>query len=173
MEDSIWKWKYSCSLLFVLFFTAQCGKEQKVLPAMTREGRNTFGFINSEGDVFADELQTDQIDYNKNSGILRFESSYEQRVWSASYLNEFNMSLQLIDSLNCFELKDVSYVRDNREFKLDTTHCFFEQTYFNPNRNILSGNFEMNMIEVDTFLTGDTLLSVYLSNGRFDIRYQD
>ena len=172
MVDLILKLRLSVSILFLLILFS-CEKQGHYLPAMTREGRNTIGFINTEGEVFGGA--THEIDYNSTEQLLSIIFLETKRVWSAEYLWRLDLELKYDELIDSFKFQNATYTAKLIDYTIDSLeYNNFEIKYFDKTMRILSGNFEFNMATVisysdTTYL--DTAHTEKITRGRFDIVY--
>ena len=172
MAGLIWKLQLSASMIFLLIF-ASCEKQGEYLPAMTREGRNTIGFKNAEGEIFGGS--THEIDYNGTEQLLSIVFLEKKRVWSVEYKWRLNLELKYNELIDSFQFYHATYTAKYYDYAIDT-NAFnnFEITYFNKTKRILSGNFEFNMaglISYDDTTYMDNDYTEKIQSGRFDIVY--
>lgn len=181
MADLILKLQSSVSTL-VLLILFSCEKQGHYLPAMTREGRNTIGYKMSDGTIFGGAITDGEDIYQNSQNQIVVEYNHVETSFHTK--TEFRLMLAMkYDSLSeWYVLADATYNENDYQAKIDSSKSnYFEVTYHNTNRNIISGNFDLNFIEIgtDTIFTSDTtyyfdtLFIDRTKEGRFDIRYPD
>lgn len=176
MVGLILKLRLSVSIfVFLIFFS--CKKQGHYLPAMTREGRNTIGFINAEGEIFGGS--TNQINYSGSNQLLSFNFKKTISGWNVKYEYLLNLELKYDELVDSFKFQNATYTAKYYDYGIDSSeYNNFEVTYFDKAKRILSGNFEFNMACIDTINNIDTIIydTIHfekINRGRFDIRYPD
>ena len=181
MVDLILKLRLLVSILFLLIFFS-CEKQGHYLPPMTREGRNTIGYRVEAGTIFGGAIENGEDIYQNSQNQIVVEYNYLETSFHTK--NEFQLMLAMkYDSVSeWYILANATYNENDYHAKIDSSKSnYFEVTYHNMNRNIISGNFDLNFIEIgtDTIFTSDTTYyfdttySNRTKDGRFDIRYPD
>lgn len=173
-----------------------CQKSHLPLPAMTREGRNTIGYIyHQEYSVIGLDEETDFIKYSNNV-ITIFDSSRVVKYAFYSMSDEISLRLNLTKDpeTQIFDLSNAIFYRESSRLILNPhTTNVFEVNYFNEDSRIVAGIFDLHFARPDTnwFHKKDSLGNFmvdsygspvfgyevkwsnkeHITDGRFDIKY--
>ncbi len=180
-EGLIWKYRLLIKNVVLSILFLSCVKAE-VIPPKTREGKHTFAYqlndrflggeFNGESDYIY--FQDSIIKINHQCANLR---KHHPKEWKVTFI------LKYVPTQQTYELHDVSYHYSSynnwRHYSIlnDSWDNYFDVTYYNQNRKIISGEFALNLVQVDSLFDIDSTLviqridSVSLKNGRFDLRF--
>lgn len=170
-------------LLLILF--SSCNKQEPEpegpeLPPLTHEGKNTFG-CKINGEVWVAEVEPSiwnsdvQSYYNsQDSGRFSVQGNFEVE---SNVIEDVRLRAYNVFSTGSFELHapegnqkrgfDPGYPEDCTFYHDYNNPGSLEITYFNTNSQIISGKFEMDLVNLDC--SQDTVM--HITEGRFDVRY--
>lgn len=181
MVDLIWRLRLLVSI-FVLLILFSCEEQGHYLPAKTREGRNTIGYLTADGTIFGGAITNREDIYQNSQNQIVVEYNHIETSFHTKTESQLLLAMKYDTVSEWYVLGNATYSENYYQAKIDTSKSnYFEVTYHNMNRNIISGNFDLNFIEIgtDTIFTSDTtyyfdtIYSNRIKDGRFDIRYPD
>lgn len=164
--------------------------KQNDIPSKTREGKNTFGYsvdgeyiggqFDGSNDIIIFQDSTIEITHGYDIAKLQ---SYEKEWKVNIVLKEKEVNLFVLDQAS-FHARNVMGNSNNYSNSWihytevnDNPNNFLDVTYFSATKRILSGEFYLNLVQLDSTLMNDSIWvvkrrdSVELNRGRFDLRF--
>ena len=161
------------SVVFCPLFYISCDEDENKLPAITMEGRNTFGCL-ANGKLFTSKAPLGQPGVHAELATNRQDTT-EITIYAGNYSTDQALSISFYDSPTL--QVDKIYNLNNSKFQVRYTEygnaipCTFESVKkgyiqlikFDLNNNIIAGTFEFDLLSIDCNR------EINISEGRFDI----